>query len=193
MLTLHLYCILVKINKLLIYCKRKLSTFLPPKNKKERFSVKTKTIIIVIINAEATRLNCYTTKLSYRSTVYVGWSVSELKDGGASATVQWSSGLDGDRRLAVDLPESGTVQSSDHPGAAGPLRGDKLGPDQRGASCDHTETSRVGVRGLIFRCDFKDSQIHQKYWIKKQWHFIIRVQNTGLNVTGICYIATFLE
>lgn len=66
--------------------------------------------------------------------------------------MQWSSGLDGDRRLAADLPESRTVQNSDHPGAAGPLRGEKLGPGQGGASWDQTETSKINlyVRGIVF-------------------------------------------
>lgn len=63
-----------------------------------------------------------------------------MNDGGRS------SGLDGDRRLAVDLPESGAVQSNDHPGAASPLRGEKLGPGQGGAPWDHTETSKARVR-----------------------------------------------
>lgn len=58
----------------------------------------------------------------------------------------WSSGLDGKRRLAVDLPESRTVQSSDHPGGASPVWGEKLGPSQGGAVWDQTETSEVRVR-----------------------------------------------
>lgn len=70
-----------------------------------------------------------------------------------------SSGLDGDKHLAGDLPESRTVQSSEHPGTAGPLRGEKLGPGQGGASCDQTETSRVRVTcqkdWADFWCDFK--------------------------------------
>lgn len=54
------------------------------------------------------------------------------------------SGVDGERHLAVDLSESRTVQSGDQPGAAGPLRGEILGPDQGGASCDQTVIFELG-------------------------------------------------
>ena len=57
-----------------------------------------------------------------------------------------SSGLDGKRRLAVDLPKSRTVQSSDYPGGASTQWGEKLGPCEGGAAWDQTETSEVRIR-----------------------------------------------
>lgn len=63
--------------------------------------------------------------------------------------LQRSSGLNGERRLALDLPESRAVQDSDHPGAASPVRGEKLGPGQGGACWDQTETNRVIVRTVM--------------------------------------------
>lgn len=70
---------------------------------------------------------------------------SELNDVRASGRLWRPSGLDGDGRLAEDLPERRTVQSGDHSGGAGPQRDEKLGPGQRGASCDQTETRKVRV------------------------------------------------
>lgn len=59
--------------------------------------------------------------------------------------LQRTSGLDGDGHLAVDLPESRTVQRGDESGGTDPLRGKKLSPGQRGTSCNQTEISRTEI------------------------------------------------
>lgn len=69
------------------------------------------------------------------------------------------SGLDGDGRLARDLPESRTVQGHHHPSGPAPLWGEKLGPGQRRASCDHTETKMDRVVQY-----YVHQEVFQSHW-----------------------------
>lgn len=84
---------------------------------------------------------------TYRYTLF-GLKCKKDERRWASVILLRSSGLDDERRLAVDLPESRTVQSRDHPGAASPLRDEILDPGQGGAPRDQTETSKARVRRI---------------------------------------------
>lgn len=93
-----------------------------------------------VINAEVS------SGFMYYRPFFFSWSPTEAERVWMPVMLQWSSGLDVDGRLARDLSQTGTVQSSDHSGSASPLRREHLSAGQRGASWNQTKTRRVWVR-----------------------------------------------
>lgn len=101
-----------------------------------------------MLNTETTHTKLkqtYSYKLDFRSTAWC-WRCQALTH---------SSRIDGEGGLAMDLPESTAVESSNQPSDASSLGGEKLGPDQGGASWNQTATKTITQDGskieLFFR------------------------------------------
>lgn len=89
-----------------------------------------------MLNTETTHTKLkqtYSYKLYFRS-ITLCWRCQALTH---------SSGFDGECGLAMDLPDSTTVQSWNQPSDTGSLGDEKLGPDQGGASWNQTGTKTI--------------------------------------------------